>query len=310
MVERSGLELQLELRGISRGQFRAMASPCELLVDGCADIETLRQLTTIAADEAWRVEQHWSRYRGDGVVQRINRADGQSVTVDDETARLLDYAAQLFAWSEGRFDITSGALRRAWHFDGSDRLPTAETIAALLPRVGWQRVQWQSPVLQMPVGMEIDFGGLGKEYAVDRALNLLRAATPLPVLVNFGGDLAASGPRCDGSAWQVGIEAPGQAAPPVVALHRGAIASSGDAHRYLLKDGLRYCHVLDPRTGWAISGAPRTVTVFANTCTEAGVLATLALLHGAEAEAQKRRRRIVHRPELPGAVVVLVGQEV
>ena len=217
------------------------------------------------------------------MVQRINRAGGAPVTVDAETARFLDYAAQLHAWSEGRFDVTSGVLRRAWRFDGSDRLPEAGAIAALLPLVGWQRVQWRAPVLQMPAGMEIDFGGIGKEYAVDRALGLVRAATQKPVLVNFGGDLAASGPHLDGRAWQVGIEVPDQPVPPVRELRHGAVASSGDAHRFLLREGVRYSHVLDPRSGWAVTGGPRMVTVRAATCTEAGVLSTLALLHGADA---------------------------
>ena len=266
------------------GHFRAMASPCEVIVSGEADAALLRQITLLAADEAWRIEALWSRYRPGNIVDQINQANGEPVTVDAETARFLDYAQTLFEWSEGLFDITSGVLRRAWQFDGSDRVPSDETIAALMPLVGWQRVRWQSPVLQMPPGMEIDFGGIGKEYAVDRALALVTAQYAHPVLINFGGDLAASAPRADGSVWHVGIDAPGHESAQGLALHSGAIASSGDAHRYLLKDGIRYAHLLNPRTGQAIVGAPRTVTVKARTCTEAGVLSTLALLHGAEAE--------------------------
>jgi thiamine biosynthesis lipoprotein len=262
-----------------------MASPCEVLVDGADEAELARVAGVVEA-EVRRIERLWSRYREGNVVHRINTAGGRPVTVDDETARFLDYAAHLHAWSGGRFDVTSGVLRRAWKFDGSDRLPAREQVEALLPLVGWQNVSWHAPVLRMPMGMEIDFGGIGKEYAVDRALALARAATDRAVLVNCGGDLACSAARADGQPWTVGIDSgvkkKGQT--PFLWLSQGGVATSGDAHRFLLKDGVRYAHVLDPRTGWPVTGGPRAVTVAAPACTEAGVLATVALLHGAGAE--------------------------
>lgn len=265
------------------GRFTAMASPCEVLVDGADDAD-LRRLAGIAAAEAWRIEALWSRYRDDNVVHRINTARGRPVEVDAETARMLDYAEHLHGWSEGRFDLTSGVLRRVWKFDGSARVPDAEAVRAVLPLVGWGKIRWKSPQLQLPAGMELDFGGLGKEYAVDRARDLLAAATAHPVLVNFGGDLAASAPPRGAASWGVGIDSGVTGtATPMVRLARGGVATSGDAHRFLLKDGVRYSHVLDPRTGWPVAGAPRAVTVAAATCTEAGVLATLAMLHGPSA---------------------------
>ncbi len=273
------------------GRFTAMASPCEVLLDDVS-AEEAEALARIAAAEVQRIEQHWSRYRNDNVVHRINTAAGAPIEVDAETARFLDYAQHLYVFSDGLFDVTSGVLRRAWRFDGSDRIPDQAAIDTVLPKVGWHRVRWRTPVLQMPAGMEIDFGGIGKEYAVDRALKCVRERTATPVLVNCGGDLAVSGPRRDGSAWQVGIDLPQtDAPPPVLSLSSGAIASSGDAHRFLLKEGIRYAHVLDPRSGWAVVGGPRSVTVRAASCTEAGVLSTLALLHGADAERFLREQR-------------------
>ncbi len=134
--------------------------------------------------------------------------------------------------------------------------------------------------------MEIDFGGIGKEYAVDRALALAESYTRAPVMVNLGGDLRVSGPRRDGTPWYVAIEDVDRAgaAAGLLELSSGALATSGDAYRYLLKSGVRYGHVLNPRTGWPITDAPRSVTVHAATCTEAGLLAKLALLRGAGAE--------------------------
>ncbi len=264
------------------------------MVDGADDRE-LARLVAIAEKQALRIEHKWSRYLADNIVHRINNAGGEPVTVDDETARLIDYAALLWRESEGRFDLTSGVLRRAWRFDGSDRVPDAPTVDALMPLVGWDKVDWQAPRLRLAPGMEIDFGGIGKEYAVDVTLRELIAATDKPVLVNFGGDLAASAPHRDGSPWRVGIDsgAPEHAAP-MIHLAQGAIATSGDSRRFLLKGGVRYSHVLDPRTGWPVKNAPRAVTVAATTCIEAGTLSTLAMLRGADAETFLRERGVDH----------------
>jgi thiamine biosynthesis lipoprotein len=242
-------------------------------------------LGRIVAEEAWRVEQKFSRYRDDSIVSWIHRNRGTEITIDEETAGLIDFARQCHELSDGLFDITSGLFRRAWTFDGSDRVPEPDVVSELLPHVGFDKVRWRRPHLTLPVGMEIDFGGIGKEYAVDRAYEILSLHRSTPFLINFGGDLRANR-RTARAPWQIGIERPdtdGQAGR-VLELERGALATSGDSRRFLLKDGVRYGHVLNPRTGWPIPGAPRSVTVAASTCTEAGMLATLALLQGPKAE--------------------------
>jgi thiamine biosynthesis lipoprotein len=262
-----------------------MASPCEVHV-GEAERAIAERVVALAAAEARRIEAKFSRYLRGNIVDAINTADGRTVVVDDETARLLDYAARLYELSDGKFDITSGVLRRAWRFDGSDRVPTPEAVAALLAVVGWEKVRWRSPELTLPRGMEIDFGGIGKEYAVDSAAALVRTVS-MRCLLNFGGDLLALGPQSGDAPWRVGVESVSDvgAVARQIDLSVGALATSGDARRFLLKDGKRYGHVLDPRTGWPVAGAPRSVTVAAASCTEAGMWATLALLQGAQAEA-------------------------
>ncbi|HJR69374.1 MAG TPA: FAD:protein FMN transferase [Gammaproteobacteria bacterium] len=261
-----------------------MASTCEVHVAD-ADRATAERIAWTVAAEARRIEAKFSRYRAGNAVDAINRAHGRTIVVDEETARLLDYAEQLFELSDGKFDITSGVLRRAWRFDGSDRVPSPAAVDALLAKVGWDKVHWRSPALTLADGMEIDLGGIGKEYAVDRAAALVRPLTSR-CLLNFGGDLLALGSQGAGRPWRVGIEslaADGRAAVEVD-LDVGALATSGDARRFLRKDGRRYGHILDPTTGWPMVGAPRSVTVAAATCTQAGMLATLALLRGAQAE--------------------------
>lgn len=271
--------------GLMAACFTAMASPCEVLV-ASSDERLVRELGALAAQEAWRIERKYSRYRDDSVIAAIHRDAGRPIELDAESAGLIQFAAQCFEISDGLFDITSGVLRRAWKFDGSDRLPSAETVRALLPLVGFDKLRWQPPYLTVPAGMELDLGGIGKEYAVDRAHDLLHGRSSLPFLVNFGGDLRAdrAAPR---GAWQVGVERPDseREAIMILQLERGALTTSGDSRRFLLRDGKRYGHILDPRTGWPVAGAPRSVTVAGSSCTEAGLLLTLALLHGAEARA-------------------------
>ncbi|MEO8359219.1 MAG: FAD:protein FMN transferase [Vicinamibacteria bacterium] len=269
------------------GRFSAMASPCEVLVDTDSPPRARRALE-VAAEEARRIERKYSRYLADSELSRINGSQGLPISVDEETAHLLDYAATCYEMSEGMFDVTSGVLRRAWKFDGSDRVPTEAAVAELLQHVGWTRVGWANRTLTLPAGMEIDLGGIGKEYAVDRAAALIAEEIPDAFVVNFGGDLYASGARRGGRPWGIGVDDPeqtGKAATQRIDVTMGGLATSGDARRYLLCRGKRLGHILNPKTGWPIDGAPRSVTVIASTCVEAGTLSTLAYLQGPGAKA-------------------------
>jgi thiamine biosynthesis lipoprotein len=268
-----------------RGRFTAMASPCEVLME-VDDHSMAENILAAVSEEAVRIEHKFSRYRNDNIVSRINNAAGKAVAVDDETARLIDFADELYRLSEGLFDITSGVLRKVWRFDGSDRIPKRTSVTRLLARVGWQKVKWKANELLLKPGMEIDLGGIGKEYAVDRCVQLVRELTDASVLVNFGGDLAVSCERRDQDFWSVGRLITGKKqAVTLFQLYHGAIATSGDANRYLLKNGVRYSHVINPKSGWPVPDAPRTVSVASPTCTEAGGLSTLAMLQGSQAEA-------------------------
>lgn len=269
------------------GRFEAMASPCTVLVDG-DDREEAAALVDLAAREALRIERKFSRYRTGNPIHEINHAGGRPVAVDEETAQLIDYGALCWEMSGGLFDLTSGALRRVWKLDGGSRVPSQKAIDECRERVGWQRVTWRDRTLSMPAGMEIDLGGIGKEYAVDRAAGLLAARTASSFLVNFGGDVFAGGPRRGNRTWGVGIDDPGrtgEAALYRLDIARAGLATSGDARRFVTWRGERLGHILNPRTGWPVAGAPRSVTVAARTCLEAGTLSTLAYLQGPGAQA-------------------------
>lgn len=273
-------------------RFNAMASPCEVLID-TQNESIAESVCKIAENEALRIEKKFSRYRDDNIIFKIN--SGRKITVDDETARLLEYAEKLYQLSEGLFDITAGVLRKAWRFDGSSNIPKQTVIDELLPYIGWDKVQWNNPDILLPEGMEIDLGGIGKEYAVDMVAHLIHSyfATldiSLSVLINFGGDIVARSQHLHpGRSWLIGVDTGIDAInknqdTALIELANGGIATSGDTRRYLEKNGRRYGHILDPRTGWPVKNAPSLVTVIADTCTDAGMLSTLALLNGANAE--------------------------
>ncbi|MDF0544893.1 FAD:protein FMN transferase [Sphingobium sp. H39-3-25] len=274
--------------------FSALGSPCEVKVQG-AQGELLALLGRLAEEEVARIERKYSRYRADSLLSRVNADAGRPVPIDSETHGLLHYADQCWRLSDGLFDVTSGVLRRVWKFDGSDKVPAPDAVAAVMPLIGWDKVELSADLVRLREGMEIDLGGLGKEYAVDRVALMLAAHTDLPVLVNFGGDLRVSGPRRDGEPWLIAIEAvrDGDEKPAMLELRGGALTTSGDARRFLLRDGVRYSHILDPRTGWPVTNPPHSVTIAAATCLEAGIMSTLAMLHGERAEAFLERERTV-----------------
>ena len=269
-----------DVSSLHRFPFQAMGSPCEIQLFA-AHVDTARRAAEHAIADIARLEARYSRYRDDSLLADINRvaAQGGRITVDDETASLLNYAATCYTQSGGLFDITSGVLRRAWRFD-QGQLPDAQLIAALRARIGWHRLRWQPPELCFPhAGLELDFGGVVKEYAVDRAATLCHAAGVHHGVVNLGGDIKIIGPRADGQPWRIGIKHP--RAPTAllesVELHSGALATSGDYERCIVVDGVRFGHILNPHSGWPVRHLA-AVSVVAEFCVIAGSASTIAML--------------------------------
>jgi thiamine biosynthesis lipoprotein len=269
---------------LHRFAFRAMAAANELQLHA-DDPRHAREAAGRAIEEVARIEAKYSRYRSASIVSRINAHAGEApVAIDAETEGLLRFAGECFRQSDGAFDATSGVLRRAWRFD-EGHVPSDEELAPLLRLIGWDRVELGEASVRLPhAGMELDFGGFGKEYAVDRAALVLKDAAIESALVNLAGDLAILGAQPGGEPWLVGIQHPRKhdhvlATLPVMS---GAIATSGDYERFVERGGERHCHVLDPRTGRAARGF-RSVTVHAASCLVAGSATTIAMLKGRDA---------------------------
>lgn len=259
-----------------------MGSVCEVRLYA-DDAQRAQAQADAAQVEVHRLEKIYSRYLDDSVTSRINRSAGdlRGVDVDEETAGLLDYAMTAWEQSEGLFDITSGVLRRVWDFK-TGRIPMQAEIDNTLQLVGWDKLRWRRPRLVLPyTGMELDFGGYVKEYAADRAAQTCRDAGARHGFVDLGGDIALIGPHPDGAPWEVGVRNPRnpEVAIAQIALSSGGIASSGDYERFFERDGKRYCHILNPLTGWPVNGLAG-VSVVAEQCLIAGTATTIAMLKG------------------------------
>lgn len=277
-----------------RFDFQAMASPCSIQLDG-EDEPLMQHAAEAAIAEVRRIELKFSRYRHDSILSQINQAAGLApVELDAETHSLLEFADLLWLQSNGLFDITSGVLRQAWDFKAG-RVPSQTTLNALLRHVGWRDVAREGRwILLKNAGMELDFGGFGKEYAADRAAAVLKNQGLTHALVNLGGDLHALGgrglPQIRDEPWSIDIQHPRPAPPdsnvPLasLALSRGGLATSGDYERFFVHNGRRYCHVLNPFTGWPVSDL-QSISVLASNTTTAGALSTIAMLKGKEAKA-------------------------
>ena len=256
-----------------------MGCPCELRFH--ADTrEAFSYAAEQCVDEIKRFERKYSRYLPDSLTSAINRAAGrESVTIDGETAAILRYAAVCHDQSNGVFDITAGAFRRVW-YPGRKYLPVKHELEACIAKVGWDKVRYSNRQVYLPVpGMELDFGGVVKEYAADAAAVVARRAGIHHGLVNLGGDICIVGPQPDGEPWPIGIVHPAQtdSAIATLSLMDGALTTSGRYERFVEIEGQRYSHLIDPRNGWPVDGL-LSVTVVADQTVVAGSIASIAAL--------------------------------
>lgn len=264
--------------------FKAMGSPCEirLIAESLARAESVSEL---AIKEIQRLEQKYSRFRDDSLLTDINSRAGSGIPtpIDLETYTLLKYSDQCYRHSDGLFDITSGVLSRVWNLKSKD-LPSKAAIEAVLSLVGWSSVDFDEATVELvKPGMQLDFGGVVKEYAADAAANLCKREGITGGFVNLGGDITIIGPNKGDSPWQVGVATPWKREVPIanIPLKEGAIATSGDYERCKIVDGERYSHLLNPKTGWPVKSFA-SVSIHSTLCLTAGSLATIVMLKGIE----------------------------
>ena len=250
------------------------------------------------------LEARYSRYRAESIVSVINQRAGSGIftEVDPETQALLDLAGRLWGASGGLFDITSGPLRQAWDFRAGGGADPAQ-IELTLPLVGWEQIKWRGSSIYLPTpGVEIDLGGLAKEYAVDSAISLMRNLKVTSAMIELAGDVATIGDS-NNTPWRVGIQDPeGTGSLCAVQLSNAAIATSGNYARRIDFEEKQYGHLLNPKTGWPVEG-PTSVSVLDSHCLTAGAVATVACLHS-----EKDARAWLEHAALPWLMVSSMGK--
>ena len=256
-----------------------MGSFCEIQLFAQSRIDA-KKIVSQLTEEVARLEKKYSRFRGDSFLTEINRSAGlkRGIEIDNETQSLLDHAKNCYETSEGLFDVTAAALSQIWDFKNA-QIPTQAQIDAAQITLGFHKISWADSRLRLPPDMQIDFGGIVKEYAADSVARLARNLGVNHGLANLGGDFSVIGAQPDNRPWSTGIIAPDseQGIMAKIDLLQGGLASSGDYERFFMHEGKRYSHILNPITGWPCAGL-RAVSVAANLCTVAGSVATMAML--------------------------------
>ncbi len=277
--------LQPDAHGVRRLEFQALGTRCFIQFRQRDD----RAAHTFAAEAlGWlgAFEAKFSRFRPDSLVSRVNAAAGREwVPVDAEMERLLDLAEGVYNLTDGILDATMLPLQEVWNWKSArEKLPEPAAVTRALALTGWRKVRRRPGAVFLPEeGMGLDFGGFGKELAVDRLTLLARSRGIKDALVDLGRDIFALGGNGVHPFWHVGIEdarSPGTCHAGL-GLSDRAVSSSGDYARYFLHDGRRYGHILDPRTGWPVTNGARSVTVIAASCLEAGAYSTAVFVLGA-----------------------------
>lgn len=288
---------------------RAMG--CEFSIVFPAGVGSLVEAGCAALDEVDRLEQKLSAYREDSELVRLNGLAGHApVRTDPEVFALLDMAVRLSLATGGAFDAATGALLRAWgFFRGPKHVPSAPELARALEVSGSRRVFFdernQTVRFQRP-GVEFNLGGIGKGYAIDRAVQRIWSRHGVRCALMQGGQSSMRGigaPPGEPRGWTVDLGDPCGGRRPVarIQLRDRALGSSGADHQFFVERGRRYGHILDPRTGWPACRLARA-TAIARTAAEADALSTAFFVLGADGT----RRFCREHPDV-GAVLVVRG---
>jgi thiamine biosynthesis lipoprotein len=266
--------------------FSALGTNCEVQFDAPGGQEQAGEFKRRAIAWVESFEAKFSRFRPGSLLSRINAAAGREwVEVDGEMEMQFELCDTLYFMTQGILDPTALPLLGLWNWKAEKpSIPAAGCISDALRLVGWPKVLRKPGLVFLPEsGMGLDFGGFGKEFAVDRVAQIAAECGLANVLVDFGHDIRALGAPPGRPAWHIGLEdpeKPGRAWASTALSGGRGIASSGDYLRSFTHDGRRYGHIVDPRTGWPVCNGCTQATVIASTCLQAGVLSTTAFVLG------------------------------
>ncbi|TNF47140.1 FAD:protein FMN transferase [bacterium] len=246
------------------------------------DSQQVRDAVSMAFRRMEKVEALADYKASESPLTSLRR--GEDAALSDELLQILSVAIEVARMSRGAFDPTMGELVALWGFDRSEpKVPGSVRISEALGSVGYKRLSVDG--VSVKVSGEkvwLELGGVAKGYAVDEAVRILKKGGVSAGIINAGGDLRAFGEKPDGKQWRIGVQNPDdpQGMLGVLILKEGSVATSGDYERYFELDGVRYHHILDPKTGLPSRSGIRSVTVVTSECVLADALATAAFVLG------------------------------
>ena len=260
-----------------------MGCPCRIILNlphGSDD----HQLFSLLQKEILRLEYEYSFYLKDSVVAKVNNNSGINKTkIDSETASLFEYANTCYEESNGLFDITVAPLRKLWNYQLLEKeqvLPRQNQIDNKLKKVGWNKVGITANDIYLPFkGMQIDLGGIVKEYAADSLSNIAINNEVISGLIELGGDIRIFNTSNSNESWPIGIVDPSNKRNSLATINliSGALATSGDYERFSVINNKKYSHIINPLTGWPIDSFS-SISVVSEQCIVAGALSTIAIL--------------------------------
>ncbi len=281
------LSLAIQAQQTHKRTLKLMGSRFEITVVAASEAAA-HQAIDMAVEEIGRIEKLISSWDPGSQTSKINAQAGVSpVVVDEELFGLIERANGISRLTDGAFDISYASMDRIWKFDGSmTAMPDEASIKASVARVGYQNIVLdrgkRSVFLKSP-GMKIGFGAIGKGYAADKARALLIKNGVQAGIINASGDMTTWGKQPDGKEWKVAITNPldKNKAYALLPITEGAVVTSGNYEKYVTFGGVRYSHIIDPRTGYPARGI-LSVTVFAPSAELADALATSVFVMGKE----------------------------
>ncbi len=284
--------------------FYSMGSTVELKFYSPSE-KLFHRVVDACVERTKEIDRLFSNYRDDSVLAEVNRNAGVGpVSAPREFLRLVRTSIRYSVLTEGAFDITVGSLFELWRGEtASGRLPEESRIRDALGCTGFRKIkidEAKSRIFLDGDCVRLDFGAIGKGYAVDEMVRIAKESGITRGLVNFGGNMYAMDPPAGKKFWDVGVRKPGSGSEIISKLdlvNRG-VATSGDYERYFEHEGKRYSHIIDPRTGWPAEDVTSVVAV-SRSATEADVFSTAVSVLG-----PRGARMFAQRDKSQGFLVV------
>ena len=265
--------------GLAGAQFFAFDTICT--IKAYADESTLRQLY----ERCVYFDEHLSRQRQGSDIWNVNAAAGTPVQVAPETANLVLRSLAYCASSDGLFDITIGAATELWDFS-EGVIPSQEALAEAVTHINWRCVSVENNTICLSdPAARIDLGGIAKGYIADELAAMLRQAECPGALINLGGNVYALGNKSDGSPWTVGLQDPNNTTGSIfgkLTASDASVVTSGLYERYFEQNGIRYHHILDPRTGYPVQTDLLSSTILSDASIDGDAYATILFLQGSK----------------------------